>query len=144
MSDNKAQHRDAAVDDLYAEAEHWQVNTGGETIHAKRIGGRWRLVKWIANASWLVFFLGPYLRWGDRQAVLFDIPHRQFHLFNATILPQDFWMLSLTVLFFAILLAVVTALAGRVWCGYFCFQTSPRSIGDAYTLSTGISKKPCI
>jgi cytochrome c oxidase accessory protein FixG len=27
------------------------------------------------------------------------------------------------LLFFAILLAVVTATAGRVWCGYFCFQT---------------------
>ena len=32
-------------------------------------------------------------------------------------------MLSLLLLFFAILLAVITALAGRVWCGYFCFQT---------------------
>ncbi len=32
-------------------------------------------------------------------------------------------MLSLTLLFFAILLAVVTALAGRIWCGFFCFQT---------------------
>jgi len=123
VSEKKAQHRDAAVDDLYAEAEHWHVNTGGETIHAKRMSGRWRTLKWLANATWIIFFLGPYLRWGDRQAVLFDIPHRQFHIFNATILPQDFWMLSLTLLFFAILLAVVTALAGRVWCGYFCFQT---------------------
>ena len=123
MSDSKAQTREAAVADLYAEAEHWHVNTGGETIHAKRVGGTWRVVKWLAAAAWLVFFLGPYLRWGDRQAVLFDIPHRQFHIFTATILPQDFWMLSLTLLFFAILLAVVTAIAGRVWCGYFCFQT---------------------
>ncbi len=123
MSDNKAQNRDAAVEDLYAEAVHWHVNTGGETIHAKRMPGKWRTIKWLANASWIAFFLGPYLRWGDRQAVLFDIPHRQFHIFNVTILPQDFWMLSLTLLFFAILLAVVTALAGRVWCGYFCFQT---------------------
>ncbi len=123
MSENKAQNRDAAVEDLYAEAEHWHINTGGETIHAKRIPGKWRLIKWLANATWIAFFLGPYLRWGDRQAVLFDIPHRQFHIFNSTILPQDFWMLSLTLLFFAILLAVVTALAGRVWCGYLCFQT---------------------
>jgi len=29
----------------------------------------------------------------------------------------------LLLLFFAILLAVVTAIAGRVWCGFFCFQT---------------------
>jgi cytochrome c oxidase accessory protein FixG len=32
-------------------------------------------------------------------------------------------MLSLTLLFFAILLAAVTSVAGRVFCGYFCFQT---------------------
>jgi len=111
------------VDDLYAEAGHWHVNTGEETIHAKRMGGKWRSLKWWANGFWLLFFLGPYMRWDDRQAVLFDIPNRQFHLFGATVLPQDFWMLALLLLFFAILLAVVTAVAGRVWCGFFCFQT---------------------
>ncbi len=108
---------------LYEEAGHWHVNTGKETIHAKRVGGRFRTLKWWASAVWLVFLLGPYLRWDGRQAVLFDIPNRQYHIFGATVLPQDFWMLSLLLLFFAILLAVVTATAGRVWCGYFCFQT---------------------
>ena len=77
----------------------------------------------MTASVWLIFFLGPYLRWDGRQAVLFDIPNRQYHIFGVTILPQDFWMLSLLLLFFAILLAVATALAGRVWCGYFCFQT---------------------
>jgi cytochrome c oxidase accessory protein FixG len=114
---------DAAMEALYADAEHWHVNTGGETIHAKRISGRWRTIKWLTAAVWLVFFFGPYLRWDGRQAVLFDIPNRQYHLFGATVLPQDFWMLSLLLLFFAILLAVSTALVGRVWCGFFCFQT---------------------
>ncbi len=35
MSENQAQKQTAAVEDLYAEAEHWHVNTGGETIHAE-------------------------------------------------------------------------------------------------------------
>jgi hypothetical protein len=113
----------AAFDELYAEAGHWEVNTGGQTIHAKRVTGKFRTIKWLLASVWIVFFVGPYLRWDGRQAVLFDIPNRQYHLFSATVLPQDFWMLSLLLLFFAILLAVVTALAGRVWCGYFCFQT---------------------
>ncbi len=115
--------KQAHADDLYAESHYWHVNTGNETIHAKRMPGRFRNLKWAAAAVWLVFFVGPYLRWGDRQAVLFDIPGRQFHIFGITILPQDVWMLSLTLLFFAILLAVVTSIAGRVFCGYFCFQT---------------------
>lgn len=111
------------IDALYDEAGDWHLNTGGETIHAKRMGGRYRRLKWLAASVWLVYFLGPYVRWDNRQAVLFDIPNRQYHIFGATVLPQDFWMLSLLLLFFAILLAVVTATAGRVFCGYFCFQT---------------------
>lgn len=123
MSQDAKTTANAAVEAIYAEAAHWHVNTGGQTIHAKRVAGRWRVMKWLSASVWLVLFLGPYVRWEGRQAVLFDIPNRQFHLFGATVLPQDFWMLSLLLLFFAILLAVVTALAGRVWCGFFCFQT---------------------
>lgn len=111
------------VDALYEEAIHWHVNTGDEVIHAKRIPGRFRRLKWVTHALWISFFIGQYFRLDGRQAVLFDIPNRQFHLGSITILPQDVWMLSLLLLFFAILLFVVTAIAGRVFCGYFCFQT---------------------
>ena len=120
MSDEKSQQ--SGFDELYDDYIH-HVNIGNETIHAKRVPGTWRNLKWIAALPWLIFFLGPYLRWGERQAVLFDIPNRQFHIFGLSVYPQDFWMLSLVLLFFAILLAVVTTMAGRVYCGYFCFQT---------------------
>ena len=112
------------ADNIYEEAANWHVNLGDEKIHPKKAVGRWRKIKWLTESFWLILFLGPYLRWGDRQAVLFDIPDRQFHIFGITILPQDVWMLSLTLLFFAILLAAVTSLAGRVYCGFFCFQTA--------------------
>ncbi len=111
------------IEELYAEAHEHQINTGDVKIHAKRMGGKFRSLKWLSTFAWIIFFIGPYLRLGDRQAVLLDIPNRQFHIFNVTLLPQDLWMLSFVLLFFAILLAVVTAVAGRVWCGYFCFQT---------------------
>ena len=121
MAEEKSQFEE--LQELYDEAHEHKINVGEVKIHAKRMGGKFRNLKWLANLSWIVFFIGPYLRLGDRQAVLFDIPNRQFHIFNITLLPQDLWMLSFVLLFFAILLAVVTALAGRVWCGYFCFQT---------------------
>ncbi len=111
------------IDDIYAEVGQWHVNVGDQKIHPKRMPGRWRTLKWWTSSVWLLFFLGPYLRWGDRQAVLFDFPAQKFHLFGLTILPQDLWILALILLFFAILLAVVTAVAGRVFCGFFCFQT---------------------
>lgn len=122
VSDN-TQSNQQPVEDLYEEYGHWHINTGGETIHAKRMSGKFRTIKWLTASVWLIFFLGPYLRWGDRQAIILDIPNRKFQIFDITILPQDVWMLSLVLLFFAILLAVVTSVAGRVFCGYFCFQT---------------------
>jgi cytochrome c oxidase accessory protein FixG len=123
VSTSQVEKESRGVDELYEDADYWHVNIGGETIHAKRLPGKWRTIKWLAASVWLLFFFGPYLRWDGRQAILWDIPARQFHIFSATVLPQDFWMLSLVLLFFAILLAVVTALVGRVWCGFFCFQT---------------------
>ena len=120
---SEKQIHEQSIEELYAEAQEHKINVGDVKIHAKRMGGKFRNLKWLSNLVWIVFFIGPYLRLGDRQAILLDIPNRQFHIFNLTLLPQDLWMLSFVLLFFAILLAVVTALAGRVWCGFFCFQT---------------------
>ncbi|MFA5370799.1 MAG: cytochrome c oxidase accessory protein CcoG [Sideroxydans sp.] len=113
------------VTSLYHEFETWTVNTGGQTIHAKRMPGFFRTFKDRAQlALWLPFFLLPYLRWNGRQAILFDIDHNQFHFFTLTVLPQDIWMLSLILLVAAMTLFAVTSVASRVWCGYFCFQTA--------------------
>jgi len=123
VSDTQNSNAPIYEDDIYEDAANWHVNTGEEKIHAKRSPGHWRKLKWLTHSTWLIFFLGAYMRWDGHQAVLFDIPNRQFHIFNLTILPQDVWMLSLVLLFFAMLLAAVTSIAGRVYCGFFCFQT---------------------
>lgn len=110
--------------EAYDALADWEVNTGTESkVIPKRMKGRFRTLKNFGMSVWLIYFLGPYLRWEGKQAVLFDIPNQQFHLFAVTIFPQDIWVLSLLLLFFAILLAAATSIAGRVFCGYFCFQT---------------------
>ncbi|MDX8397643.1 MAG: cytochrome c oxidase accessory protein CcoG [Mariprofundaceae bacterium] len=119
MSENKQ----SKIADIYTETLHHNVNAGGETIHAKRMTGRFRSYKWYASALYVLFFITPYLRWEGGQAILFDIPHRQFHFWSLTIWPQDIWMLSLLLILLAISLFAATAIAGRIWCGYFCFQT---------------------
>ncbi|MBT3276963.1 cytochrome c oxidase accessory protein CcoG [Candidatus Thioglobus sp.] len=118
MSDNKIQ-----LETLYEEGDLWVQNLGDETIHAKRMGGKFRNFKWLAIIFWTPFFIGPYLTWNDKQAILFDMENRQYHLFDITIFPQDIWMLTMVLLFLAILLAAMTTVLGRVFCGYFCFQT---------------------
>jgi len=110
---------------IYHEFETWKVNKGEKTIHAKRMPGFFRTVKnYTQLGLWLPFFLFPYMRWNDKQAILFDIQNRQFHFFSITVLPQDIWMLSLVLLIAAMTLFGVTSVASRVWCGYFCFQTA--------------------
>ncbi|MCW8930471.1 MAG: cytochrome c oxidase accessory protein CcoG [Gammaproteobacteria bacterium] len=108
---------------ILVEEPIWKVNVGSNKIHAKRTTGRFRTIKWLTASTWLLFFLGPYLRWDNRQAVLFDIDGSQFHLFGVTVYPYDLWMLSFVLIFFAMLLVLITVLVSRAFCGYFCFQT---------------------
>ena len=130
MNNKKAHVDENNVHELYDELAHWHVNTGEKTIHAKRMSGRFRTYKRIIASLWLLFFIAPYIRWQGNQAILFDIPNRQFHLFSLTIHPQDVWLLAVVLILLAMLLFWVTAIAGRVFCGYFCFQTVWT---DAYT-----------
>jgi len=125
MNQEIAKKEPGEITSLYHEFETWEVNTGGKTIHAKRMPGFFRSVKDKTQlALWLPFFFLPYLRWNGKQAILFDIQHRQFHFFDVTVLPQDIWMLSLVLLVAAMTLFAATSVAGRVWCGFFCFQTA--------------------
>ncbi|MBU0689231.1 MAG: cytochrome c oxidase accessory protein CcoG [Gammaproteobacteria bacterium] len=125
MNQEMGKKEPGEVTTLYNEFETWTVNTGGQTIHAKRMPGFFRTFKDRAQlALWLPFFLLPYLRWNGKQAILFDVDHNQFHFFSLTVLPQDIWMLSLVLLVAAMTLFAVTSVASRVWCGYFCFQTA--------------------
>lgn len=126
MSD-PVQRKDAevgSVTGLYREHAEWHVNSGEKTIHAKRMPGFFRTLKYFTESLWLFFFVGAYLRWNGKQAILLDIKNRQFHFFDLTILPQDIWMVSLLLLLLAMTLFAVTSVASRVFCGYFCFQTA--------------------
>jgi polyferredoxin len=74
---------------------------------------------------WLLgmFYLFPWLSWNGRQAVLFDLPARKFHILGLTFWPQDFPLLAMLLIMAALSLFFFTALAGRLWCGYACPQT---------------------
>jgi cytochrome c oxidase accessory protein FixG len=111
--------------EVYNKLSEWEVNLGTDSdkITARRMPGKFRKLKWFGMSVWLFYFLVPYIRWNGSQAILFDLPNQEFNFFNISLYPQDIWMLSLTLLFLAILLAAVTSIAGRVFCGYFCFQT---------------------
>lgn len=97
-------------------------------IYPRSVKGRFRRLKWgILALAYGVYFLLPWLRWerpvGPDQAVLWDLPGRRFYLFDLVIHPQDIFWLAWLLAIAAFLLFFVTGIAGRVFCGYFCFQT---------------------
>jgi cytochrome c oxidase accessory protein FixG len=95
-----------------------------EKVYPREVHGRFQNLRTFAVFALLgLFYLLPWVPWNGRQAVLFDLPARQFHIFGITFWPQDFIYLTLLLIICALGLFFVTAVAGRVWCGYACPQT---------------------
>jgi cytochrome c oxidase accessory protein FixG len=86
-------------------------------------GGFWRARQVVAIVLMVVFFAVPYLKMGGRPLVLLDIPRREFTLFGYTFLPTDTMLLMLLMVSIALGIFLLTALFGRVWCGWACPQT---------------------
>jgi cytochrome c oxidase accessory protein FixG len=95
-----------------------------EEIYPREIKGRFASLRWAGVwLTQLVFYGLPWLQLHGRQAVLFDLASRKFYLFGLVLWPQDFIYLAGLLIVCACGLFLVTALAGRVWCGYACPQT---------------------
>jgi cytochrome c oxidase accessory protein FixG len=80
---------------------------------------RWAFV-WLTQ---IVFYGLPWLQWGERQAVLFDLGARRFYILGYVLYPQDFIYLTGLLVISALSLFLFTAVAGRLWCGFACPQT---------------------
>ena len=93
-------------------------------IYPRSVSGRFAKWRWVMVWMTQIVFYGlPWLRWNDRQAVLFNLDERHFYVFGLVLQPQDFIYLAALLVLSALGLFFVTAIAGRVWCGYTCPQT---------------------
>jgi cytochrome c oxidase accessory protein FixG len=106
-----------------------KLYAGRQKIYAKLAHGRFRMVKWLVMAVTLGIYYGlPWLRWNrgpdlPDQAVLLDMPNNRFFFFFLEIWPQEFYFVTGLLILAALLLFLLTSVAGRVWCGYTCPQT---------------------
>jgi len=115
------------LSELYADTDYLnlEVNKGQETIHAKRMAGRFRTYQWVITSMlYGPYFLLCYLTWDGRQAFLMDIPGQKFYFGGFVLWPQDFWIVALLLLFSFVLLFAMTSMAGRIFCGFVCPQTT--------------------
>lgn len=86
----------------------------GKFWHARRV---------VAYGLIVLFTIVPYLKVNGRPLMLLDVVHRQFTFFGVTFLPTDTLLMALLIVSVFLLIFLVTALFGRVWCGWACPQT---------------------
>jgi cytochrome c oxidase accessory protein FixG len=71
----------------------------------------------------LVYIALPWIPINGHPAVFLDVINRQFHLFGLTFVTQDLWLGFFAITGLGFSLFYITALLGRVWCGWACPQT---------------------
>ena len=106
------------------ESEVISLYQGQKKIYPRSVTGLFSKWRWaMVFLTQLVFYGLPWLEWGQRQAVLFDLETRRFYILGLVLYPQDFIYLSGILVISALSLFLFTAVAGRQWCGYACPQT---------------------
>ena len=62
----------------------------------------------------------PWIPVGHAPAIFLDLANRRFHLFGLTFLTQDLWLAFFVISGLGFTLFTITALWGRIWCGWAC------------------------
>ncbi|MEM6335061.1 MAG: 4Fe-4S dicluster domain-containing protein, partial [Bacteroidota bacterium] len=79
-----------------------------------------RIVGWVLIAFFVAL---PIVRIGGKPAVFLDVLRREFTFFGTTFYPTDTFLLLMMGIASLLVIILVTALWGRVWCGWGCPQT---------------------
>jgi cytochrome c oxidase accessory protein FixG len=98
-------------------------------VYPQSVRGGFRNIKWALLIFCLgIYYLLPFVRWNrgpslPDQAVLVDLERMRFYFFFIELWPQEVYYLTGLLILAAIVLFLMNAVAGRIWCGYLCPQT---------------------
>ena len=93
-------------------------------IHTAKVSGRfarWRTL--LAVVLTAIYVAMPWIPINGNPMLFLDVAHRQFHYFGLTFVSQDIWLVFFVMSGIGFCLFFLTALLGRVWCGWACPQT---------------------
>lgn len=95
-----------------------------QKVYPREVAGRFARLRVVAAWALLgLYYANAWWQWNGRQAFLFDLPARKFYVLGLVFWPQDFIFLTGLLIIAALSLFFVTAVGGRLWCGYACPQT---------------------
>ena len=102
------------------------IHTDGSRsfVHPADVKGRLTsLKKLVAFILLVVYAALPWIPVNGYPAVFLDVQERRFHFMGLTLAMQDLWVGFFLITGLAFSLFYVTALFGRLWCGWTCPYT---------------------
>lgn len=93
-------------------------------LHPSDVSGKWNVYRRIVGVVLIAIYAAlPWIQINGYPAVFLDVENRMFHLFGLTLVPQDLWVMFFAVTGLGFGLFFITALLGRLWCGWACPYT---------------------
>ena len=97
---------------------------GRQFVIPAEVKGFFTQKKRVVHSILLLLFLAlPWIRINGQQLLHLDIEHRRFFVFGLNLAAHDTPLIFLFLIIATLGLAYVTAIWGRVWCGWACPQT---------------------
>jgi cytochrome c oxidase accessory protein FixG len=92
-----------------------------------RIAPQRKLVQWFST---LLLLMLPFVKAGGESLIRLDAASRTLFFFGASLRIEEFHLFLLAVLVLLFIFLFVTMVFGRVWCGWFCPQTTITDLAE--------------
>jgi cytochrome c oxidase accessory protein FixG len=92
-----------------------------------RIAPQRKLVQWFTS---LILLVLPFVTVGGESLFRLDAASRTLLFFGASLRIEEFYLFLLAVLVLLFIFLFITMVFGRVWCGWFCPQTTITDLAE--------------